>query len=173
MLDMCQLTNRLTEHKYRGSYSQLSTVVNNYSSAPLLDVQHFWEIVLFSWITGNSDMHCKNFSLLADKGTEYFLSPAYDLLAVALTGIEDNDELAMPLEGNGSNDNERIGGYDRGSFENVMMSAGINARTCKWILDKMISNKGKWFDVLESSFLTDKLKEEYKSLIEERLSRLK
>ena len=29
-----------------------------------LDVQRFWEVVLFSWITGNSDMHCKNFSLI-------------------------------------------------------------------------------------------------------------
>ncbi len=172
MLDMCQLTNRLTEHKYRGAYSQLSAVVNKYSSTPLLDVQRFWEIVLFSWITGNSDMHCKNFSLLADKGNEYLLSPAYDLLAVTLTGIENNDELAMPLEGNGADDNERIGGYDRESFENVMMSAGINARTCKWILDKMISNKGKWFEVLDLSFLSDTLKEDYKSLIEERLSRL-
>ena len=108
MLDMCQLTNRLTEHKYLGSYSQLSAVVSMLSSAPLLDVQRFWEIVLFSWITGNSDMHCKNFSLISTDGSDYTLSPAYDLLAVLLTGIEDKDELAMPLEGSGTEGREVI-----------------------------------------------------------------
>lgn len=117
MLDMCQLTNRLTEHKYLGSYSQLSAVVSMLSSAPLLDVQRFWEIVLFSWITGNSDMHCKNFSLISTDGSDYTLSPAYDLLAVLLTGIEDKDELAMPLEGSGTEGREGITGYDRDAFE--------------------------------------------------------
>ena len=58
MLDMCQLTNRLTEHKYRGAYIQLAETIKRYSAIPLLDVQRFWEIVLFSWLTGNSDMHC-------------------------------------------------------------------------------------------------------------------
>ena len=64
MLDMCQLTNRLTEHKYYGTYQQLAETIKKFSSAPMLDVQRFWEVVLFSWITGNSDMHCKNFSLI-------------------------------------------------------------------------------------------------------------
>lgn len=79
MLDMCQLTNRLTEHKYYGTYQQLAETIKKYSSVPMLDVQRFWEIVLFSWITGNSDMHCKNFSLLDSGGGEYVLSPAYEI----------------------------------------------------------------------------------------------
>ena len=39
MLDMCQLTNRLTEHKYYGTYQQLAETIKKYSSAPMLDVQ--------------------------------------------------------------------------------------------------------------------------------------
>lgn len=50
MLDMCQLTNRLTEHKYYGTYQQLAETIKKYSSAPMLDVQRFWELVLFSWM---------------------------------------------------------------------------------------------------------------------------
>lgn len=173
MLDMCQLTNRLTEHKYRGSYAQLSDVVKRYSSAPLLDVQRFWEIVLFSWISGNSDMHCKNFSLISTNGSDYCLSPAYDLLAVLLTGIEDNDELALPLTGSGVEDKGGIAGFGRTEFEEAMTAAGIDGKVCGWIIDKMISNKQRWFEVLDVSFLSDILKEKYKSLIEERLSRLK
>lgn len=173
MLDMCQLTNRLTEHKYRGSYSQLSEVVRKYSSASLLDVQRFWEIVLFSWISGNSDMHCKNFSLISTKGSDYFLSPAYDLLAVLLTGIDDNDELALPLIGSGIEGKGGIAGFGRTEFEKAMAAAGIEIKVCRWIIDKMISNKPHWFEIIDMSFLSDKKKDEYKSLLEERLSRLK
>ena len=173
MLDMCQLTNRLTEHKYLGSYSQLSAVVNRLSSAPLLDVQRFWEIVLFSWITGNSDMHCKNFSLISTNGYDYFLSPAYDLLAVLLTGIEDKDELAMPLEGSGTEGKKGIIGFDRSSFEKAMTTAGIETRVCRWIIDRMVSNKPLWFDILDRSFLPDETIVRYKGLIEKRLSLLK
>lgn len=172
MLDMCQLTNRLTEHKYRGSYSQLSDVVKKYSYAPLLDVQRFWEIVLFSWITGNSDMHCKNFSLISTNGRDYVLSPAYDLLAVRLTGIEDNDELAMPLVGSGMEDKDGITGFDRSAFEEAMAAAGIETKTCRWIIDRMISKNPLWLDILDRSFLAEETKDRYKSLLEERLSRL-
>ena len=94
MLDMCQLTNRLTEHKYYVTYLQLAETIKKYSSAPMLDVQRFWEVVLFSWITGNSDMHCKNFSLIDSGNGEYVLSPAYDLLAVLLADPQDADEMA-------------------------------------------------------------------------------
>lgn len=60
MEDMCQLTERLTEYKYKGSYEQIAKAIKKYSSAPQLDLVNFWELVVFSWITGNSDMHLKN-----------------------------------------------------------------------------------------------------------------
>ena len=82
MEDMCQLTERLTEHKYRGSYEQIGKVIIKYSSQPGLDVVNFFEQVLFAFITGNADMHLKNFSLLHTPG--YSLCPAYDMVATAL-----------------------------------------------------------------------------------------
>ena len=63
MEDMCQLTERLTEYKYKGSYEQIAKAIQEYSSVPKLDLVNYWEQVLFSWITGNADMHLKNFSL--------------------------------------------------------------------------------------------------------------
>ena len=63
MEDMCQLTERLIEYKYKGSYEQIAKAIKKYSSAPQLDLVNFWELVVFSvfsWITGNSDMHLKN-----------------------------------------------------------------------------------------------------------------
>ncbi len=63
MEDMCQLSERLTEDKYKGSYERIAKLIRKYSSAPLLDVVNFWEVVVFSWLTGNADMHLKKFSL--------------------------------------------------------------------------------------------------------------
>ena len=172
MLDMCQLTNRLTEHKYRGAYIQLAETIKRYSATPMLDVQRFWEIVLFSWLTGNSDMHCKNFSLIEKDDRGYQLSPAYDLLAVQLTGINDKDELVMPLVGYGVNDNETLSGFNRSSFVQAMVASGIAEGVAVKIIDKIISRTGKWDDVIDSSFLKDELKSRYKSLVTERKNRI-
>ena len=64
MEDTCQLSERLTEDKYKdkykGSYERIAKLIKQYSAAPLLDVVNFWEVVLFSWLTGNADMHLKN-----------------------------------------------------------------------------------------------------------------
>ncbi|MBE6287681.1 MAG: type II toxin-antitoxin system HipA family toxin [Mediterranea massiliensis] len=172
MLDMCQLSNRLTEHKYRGAYTQLADIIRNYSSTPMLDIQRFWEMVIFSWITGNSDMHCKNFSLLDREGIGYTLSPAYDLLAVALTGIDDKDELAMPLTGYGVDETQYIAGFDRTSFIEAMEISGIEINVGNKLINRLIKNRTKWLDLIDNSFLSANLKEAYKKLVSERIERI-
>ena len=172
MLDMCQLSNRLTEHKYRGAYTQLADIIRSYSATPLLDIQRFWEMVIFSWMTGNSDMHCKNFSLLDREGIGYTLSPAYDLLAVALTGIDDKDELAMPLTGYGVDDTQHIAGFDRASFIEAMEISGIESNVGHKLINRLIKNRTKWLDLIDHSFLSADLKEAYKNLVCERMGRI-
>ena len=172
MLDMCQLSNRLTEHKYRGAYTQLADIIRSYSATPLLDIQRFWEMVIFSWMTGNSDMHCKNFSLLDREGIGYTLSPAYDLLAVALTGIDDKDELAMPLTGYGVDDTQHIAGFDRASFIEAMEISGIESSVGHKLINRLIKNRTKWLELIDHSFLSADLKEAYKNLVCERMGRI-
>ncbi|MBT5608236.1 MAG: HipA domain-containing protein [Lentisphaerae bacterium] len=70
MEDMCQLTDRLTEQKYRGSLEQVGKVVLRHCSNPLFDALRLFEVTLFCFLTGNSDMHLKNFSLLYRPGGE-------------------------------------------------------------------------------------------------------
>jgi serine/threonine-protein kinase HipA len=166
MLDMCQLSNRLTEHKYMGTYIQLAETIRKHSAGAMLDVQRFWEIVLFSWITGNSDMHCKNFSLL-EKNGGYVLSPAYDLLAVLLADPDDTDELAMPLMPGG-----RTNGLTKESFLAAFASSGIPEKIALRLISRMVSHADRWFELIESSFLPDQLKERYKALVRERLAAL-
>ncbi|MBQ7516994.1 MAG: HipA domain-containing protein [Bacteroidales bacterium] len=167
MLDMCQLTNRLTEHKYFGTYPQLAETIKKYSAAPMLDVQRFWEVVLFCWISGNSDMHCKNFSLLDTGNREYVLSPAYDLLAVLLADREDTEEMAMAFTIGGKKT-----GFGRQTFLDAMGESGIPMSVAERIISKMTAYAAQWDILIEKSFLPDDMQTAYRQLLANRLGRL-
>jgi len=99
MEDMCQLTERQTEHKYKGSYEQIAKTIKAFSTNPGFDIVNFYELVLFCFLTGNNDMHLKNFSLLKNVNLNYNLCPAYDLVASELVVEGDEEELALNLNG--------------------------------------------------------------------------
>ena len=163
MLDMCQLTNRLTEHKYYGTYQQLAETIKKYSSAPMLDVQRFWELVLFSWMTGNSDMHCKNFSLIDTGNGEYVLSPAYDLLAVLLADPADTEEMAMSFSVGGGKS-----GFDCNTFMTAFVESGISIARSEKMIEKMKTYLPKWKELISQSFLPEKMKIDYCALLDKR-----
>lgn len=52
MEDMCQLTERQTEYKYKSSYERVGKTILKYSSLPKMDVTNYFEVVLFCWLTG-------------------------------------------------------------------------------------------------------------------------
>ena len=163
MLDMCQLTNRLTEHKYYGTYQQLAETIKKYSSAPMLDVQRFWELVLFAWMTGNSDMHCKNFSLIDTGNGEYVLSPAYDLLAVLLADPADTEEMAMSFSVGGEKS-----GFNRNTFMTAFVESGISVARSEKMIEQMKTYLPKWKELISQSFLPEKMKVDYCTLLDKR-----
>lgn len=158
MEDMCQLSERLTEDKYKGSYERIAKLIYQYSSAPLLDVVNFWEVVLFSWLTGNADMHLKNFSLFKP-GTNYILAPAYDLLSTAIVMPEDDEELALTLNGK----KKKIKRVD---FENAMRGSGMDEKSIANLFKKFGKALPKWLSIIEESFLPVDRQKEYRELIE-------
>ena len=167
MLDMCQLTNRLTEHKYYGTYQQLAETIKKYSSAPMLDVQRYWEVVLFSWMTGNSDMHCKNFSLVDTGGGKYALAPAYDLLAVLLADPQDTEEMAMSFTVGGDKS-----GFNRHTFMTAFTQSGIPVAVADKMIDRMTGCLPAWEGLIGQSFLSDKMKADYCRLLDKRIDKL-
>lgn len=164
MEDMCQLSERLTEDKYKGSYERVAKIIKEYSSVPMLDVVNFWEVVIFSWITGNADMHLKNFSLYKPSA-DYSLSPAYDLLSTALVMPDDTEELALTLNGK----KRKINHVD---FMTAMSASGVNDKVSANIFSRFGNVVTKWNDVIDESFLTNEMKEEYKEFIKIRCERL-
>jgi serine/threonine-protein kinase HipA len=157
MEDMCQLTERLTEHKYRGSYEQIAKVILRYAANPLFNVINFYEQVIFSFLTGNNDMHLKNFSLLKGESGSYNLCPAYDLVASELV-LEDDEELALNLNGK----KRKLRKQD---FEIALKGIGIEQKTIDNIFKKFGESLAKWHVLIDVSFLPLPLKIKYHELI--------
>jgi serine/threonine-protein kinase HipA len=165
MEDMCQLSERMTEDKYKGSHEQVAKLLLKYSSSPLLDVTTFYELVLFSFFTGNSDMHLKNFSLVEKEGQGFTLSPAYDLVPTALVNEADTEELALTL-----NAKKRKIKYQ--DFVVAYENCGLNKKTLDSTLELFLYCKPEIEAVLQKSFVSDEMKAKYASLIQKRYRQL-
>ena len=165
MEDMCQLTERLTEHKYHASYEQIGKAILKYSGNPGLDVVNFCEVVLFSFLTGNADMHLKNFSAIYDPVTGPVLSPAYDMLCTALVNPADDEDLALTLNGK----KKRI---NRKDFEMAFSTLKLDAKQQANLFSKMGKARNKWIEFVQISFLSKDFKDKYIQIINERFERI-
>jgi len=165
MEDLCQISERSTADKYKSSYEKIAKLIKLHSSAPMLDLVNFWEVVVFSWITGNSDMHLKNFSLISKTPSQYVLSQAYDLVNVHLVFPEDVEELALTLDGRKKHINKQ-------NFVRAMASSGLGDKVIENIFRKFTDAAFKWFDFIDISFLSAELKEKYKEEIGVNLRKL-
>lgn len=165
MEDMCQLSERLTNDKYQGSYEQIGKLILNYSEMPGLDLVNYFEVVLFTFLTGNADMHLKNFSLLEQPELGMVLSPAYDLLNTTLVNPADKEELALTL-------NVKKSKFKKQDFLQAMQTLQLETRQQENIFAKMASAKEQWLTKIEESFLSDDFKEQYQSILLTRFNRL-
>ena len=161
MEDMCQLTERQTEHKYQSSYEQIGKAIRKFSAFPQLDMVDFLELVYFSWLTGNNDMHLKNFSLYSPAG-EPVLTPAYDLLNAAISNPADDEELALNLNGKKKHiqDSDFIA-----AFKTCCVPEIVFNRIKKKYLDLI----PKFEEEIHNSFLSEELKISYVDLLHRKL----
>jgi len=164
MEDMCQLTLHPTEYKYKGSYEQIAKTIVHYSSIPKLDLVNYMQILLFCFVTGNNDMHLKNFSLYRPS-EGYLLTPAYDLLNVAIANPIDKEELALPLSGRKT----RLLLED---FLNAAKTVGIEESVVLRLIAGFHKALPKWRTLIRHSFLSEDMKSRYEEFIISRLLRL-
>ncbi len=165
MEDMCQLTERQTEYKYKSSYERVGKAILKYSSLPKMDVTNYFEAVLFCWLTGNNDMHLKNFSLY-DVGQGIRLTPAYDLLNAAIINPKDDEELALTLNGRKKN-------LKREDFIKAAQVLDIPPVVVTRLIDKYIRLQSKFEKIIKDSFVCRELQDKYIDMLKKRLDRLK
>jgi len=162
-----KVTGRLTEHKYQVSYEQVAAAIKKYSDNPVFDITELLKVLLFSFLTGNGDMHLKNFSLL-ESDDLITLAPAYDLLSTRLVIPEkdDPDETALTLNGK----KRKLKVED---FILFSEKAGLTTRQFRNIFEEIIEHEEILTGLIEKSFLPPNLKDEYFTIISDRYSRFK
>lgn len=165
MEDFCQLTERQTEYKYKSSYEAIGKAILRYSSVPKMDLTNFMEVLLFSWIVGNNDMHLKNFSLYEPKEGKPRLTPAYDMLNAAIVNPRDKEELALTLNGKKS----KIKADD---FIKVAATLGLPENVMPNLFAKYKAIEEKFITCIMDSFLEDELKDAYIKMISSRINKL-
>ena len=152
--DFCQLSENLTEHKYRGSIEKIGKLTQTFTFNKGFEAQRLFELVLFCYLTGNADMHLKNFSLIENDLGEYEFSPAYDLLNTAIVMPEDNEESALTINGKKSK-------LNREDFNQLAHSLKINDKSLGAIYKRFDAIIPTWIDWIQQSFLSEQLKEDY------------
>jgi serine/threonine-protein kinase HipA len=162
MIDMFQITEAFD--KYKSSMEKIGKALGRYSENTLLDKLFFFELTVFSFLTGNNDMHLKNFSMI-ESSSGWALSPAYDLLNVAIINPGDDEELALTLVGKKKK-------LKLAHFKNLGNELGLTQKQISGVFKRFSKNKKKAIDWVNTSFLSGEMKEDYINLLNERFSRI-
>jgi serine/threonine-protein kinase HipA len=163
MEDFCQLDYRLTRDKYHGSYEQCGKIIKRFSERSKLDLSELFFRVVFFYITGNSDMHLKNFSLIETEvaSMQYVLSAAYDLLPIKVNMPEDEDDFALAMNGKKTN-------IRKNDFFSFAENIGIAKNTAQKMINQMVAQMKMLQSMCMESYLPDNLKTSFSELIEKR-----
>ena len=161
--DFAQLTGNTRDTKYRFTMEKMVPIIEEFFSFPAIEKAEFFKRVIFCYVTGNEDMHLKNFSLITKRGMTT-LTPAYDLLNSSIAIKNPDEEIALTLKGKKSNlkASDFIGYYAKERLQ-------LNNKTIELILEQMQKVIPKWKELVEISFLSDDMKERYFNILESRL----
>lgn len=163
--DLCQLTETLTEHKYRGSHEKTGKTIRLYSSQTGLDLLRYFEIIVFSFITGNADMHLKNFSMLEREDGQFNISPAYDLVSTYLVIPNETEQMSLTING-------RKNKLTKKDFDTLGVSLGLTEKQIQNTYIQFLKKLNKTYWWIENSFLTKDQKDQLAKLIFNRINLL-
>jgi serine/threonine-protein kinase HipA len=161
--DFAQLTANTRDTKYRFTMEKLIPVLDEFCSFPAIEKADFFKRILFCYLTGNEDMHLKNFSLITKNG-KTTLTPVYDFLNSSIAIKNPEEEIALTLKGKKSN-------LKAADFVDYFAKdrLQLNEKTIANILQNMQQAIPKWKELLEISFLSPHMKERYLELLKSRV----
>jgi serine/threonine-protein kinase HipA len=94
--DFGQLAGITPSEKYDLFGVDCARIVERYSSRARADLIRLFERFVLAWWVGDGDLHAKNLSLLAGPDGRHSLSPAYDIVSLAVYK-DYSSALALPL----------------------------------------------------------------------------
>ena len=159
--DFAQLAGKNRNTKYDFSMERLVTIIDTYCTFPAIEKAELFRRTVFAFLTGNEDMHLKNFSVIV-KGGIVRLSPVYDFVNTSVV-LRDPEEMALPLAGK-----------KRGLTRRTLIEyfgrerLGLASKIVDEYLTSLEKKLPEWFTWIEKSFLSDATKAKYKEVIERR-----
>ncbi|MCC5788366.1 MAG: type II toxin-antitoxin system HipA family toxin [Opitutales bacterium] len=158
--DACQILEVPSSWKYAGNLEAVAGMIRQHCSNPRLQLVKFFQRILFCWVTGNGDMHLKNWSLI-ENGPLIELAPAYDLLNTRIL-IDDEEESALTLDG-------QKHGFDHSLLIDYLgrQICGVNERMRAKLLNQLKSLD--WPSLISGSKLSSEARRAYENLVRERL----
>lgn len=164
--DFAQLSGLTRETKYDGSLERVARIIDEFCSFPAIEKPKLARRLLFCFLTGNEDMHLKNFSLWV-RGGVVSLCPAYDLLNTTLVLENAAEETALPLNGKKRNLTRKLW-LDYFCGERLQLSAAQIGKIVKEFRDML----PEFEDLIGRSFLSDEGKAAYRKILAERCGRM-
>lgn len=166
--DFAQIAGLDRDSKYSYSMEKLAGLVQMHCTLPVPEKAKLFRRTLYFWLTGNDDMHLKNFSMIRRNG-KVELAPLYDCLSTVALYIsigvspDDTDEIALPLNGRKRNLRKRdlIDYYGRERL-------GLTGKVIENTLEGLSSVLPEWFHLIEISFLDEGLKLIYRDILVQR-----
>jgi serine/threonine-protein kinase HipA len=165
--DFAQLAGLTRDTKYDYSMEKVVELVHKYCTFPAIENAKLFKMVLFNFLTGNEDMHVKNYSII-NRDNKIELSPCYDLLNTTIELKNPEEEIALPIKGKKKNltCNNLIDYFGKERCE-------LTNKFIDKVLDTIINAIPYWMDLINISFLSAEMKRKYIELLNIRLDILK
>ena len=154
-------------YKYSGNYLALFDILKKYVPAYQIEANKLFKLILFNYLVSNGDAHFKNFSLIETPQGDFKLSPAYDLLNSRIH-IADSD---FALE-EGLLPPRLTEGGIKNHFFTLGASSGMAETQVQKIFDNLTGHNEKVLNLIEASYLNDRIKRNYKQAYQTRLKKL-
>lgn len=163
--DLCQLTETLTEHKYRGSYEKTGKTIQKWSTQSGLDTINYFKLVVFCYVIGNADMHLKNFSMLEGLDGQFAISPCYDLVSTILVIKNENEQMALTVNG-------RKNKITKQDFEALGNQLSLTEKQIENVFKLFVKNLDASIWWMENSFLPKEHKSKIIKTVTKRIHQL-
>lgn len=159
-------------YKYDLSYEEIASLIKEYIATHRIELEKFFQLVLFNYVFSNGDAHMKNFSAIQTTQGDYVLTSAYDLLCTRIHSPSESD-MALSLFKDGFSDTyEAYGFYTYQDFLLFGKQIGIKETRVEKVISIFSSPKSEVDVLVDRSFLKDELKELYKKLYLDKVKRL-
>lgn len=164
--DFAQLAGLNRDTKYDYSMERIVKLIDAYCTFPAIEKIKLFKLVIFNYLIGNEDSHLKNFSIITYDNLVR-LSPGYDLVNSTIELKQQDEEIALPLEGK----KKRL-------TRNILIDyfgmerCELTSKSVEKVLETISSAIPKWKTLIDISFLSKEKKGKYRDLLDVRLINL-